>query len=402
MNYLIVLGLVFSYAIPNPALSKPYYPQADAEVLEQLPARGQNWLEIRALRQQVADNPNDLDTALHLVRRYIELGRIESDPRYYGYAEAVLTPWLQATPPSAEVLTLRATLFQNRHDFSTALAYLNKALALQPRLAQAWLTRALIEEVQGNYSAALRSCLPLLKLAPPLTAKVCMSTALSLSGQLDSAYQQLQQALQTTETAAPQDKQWAQLALAEMAERIGDAHAATQHYQQAFATAERNGYLLGAYADFLQDQGRHAEVVKLLKTETRADGLLLRLTLAELKLQLPEAQAHIDQLQARFAAAKLRADNTHQGDEARFLLHVRKQPEPALALAQQNWLVQREPRDARILLEAAIAAGKNKTQAQATLDFLAQATLQDVRLQVLIEQFNDAVLKHESVRGELI
>jgi hypothetical protein len=83
----------------------------------------------------------------------------------------------------------------------------------------------------------------------------------------------------------------------------------------------------------------------------------------------------------------MRGDNTHQGDEARFLLYLLKQPEPALALAKRNWAVQREPRDARILLESALAAGNNQTQAQSALDFLIQNKLQDVRLQPLIAQF---------------
>jgi len=128
-------------------------------------------------------------------------------------------------------------------------------------------------------------------------------------------------------------------------------------------------------------------VVKLLKDETRADGLLLRLTRAEQQLNLPEADTHIAILKARFAASKMRGDNTHQGDEARFLLYLLKQPEPALALAKLNWGVQHEPRDARILLESALAVGKSKPQAQPTLDFLIQNRLQDARLQPLVAQF---------------
>jgi len=369
------------------ALATPYTPNADAAVLEQLPARGKNWLEIRDLRAMVASSPNDMTIALNLVRRYIELGRAESDPRYYGYAEAVLTPWMTATPPTAEVLIMRATLYQNRHEFPVALEHLQTALAQQPRSTQAWLTLALILEVQGNYAAALNSCLTLAKLAPSLNASVCINSTLSLSGQLDTAYQQLSRIVQKAGQEQPQDQQWALICLAEMAERKGDVEAAERYYQKAMALKIRNGYLSGAYADFLQDQARYAEVVLLLKNETRADGLLLRLTRAEQHLNLPEADTHIAILQARFAASKMRGDNTHQGDEARFLLYLLKQPEQALALAKLNWAVQREPRDARILLESALAVGKSKPQAQPTLDFLIQNRLQDARLQPLIAQF---------------
>jgi len=387
VKHIFTIVLAFSWSIYSSAYAQPYYPKTDNEILETLPARGKSWFEIRALRKRVESNPNDLPKALQLVRRYIELGRAESDPRYYGYAEAVLTPWMKTAQPTAEVLTLRATLFQNRHEFPAALDNLNKALAQQPRLTQAWLTRALIQEVQGNYAAALNSCLPLLKLAPPLTARVCINSTLSLSGQIDSAYQQLNRAVQIAQTEQPQDKQWAWIALAEIAERKGDAEAAEQHYRKAFQLGISNGYLLATYADFLLDHKRYDEVIKLLQNETRADGLLLRLTMAEQQLNLPEADTHIETLKARFAASRMRGDSSHQGDEARFMLHLLNKPEPALELAQINWSVQREPRDARILLEAALASGKVSREAQPTLEFLAQSRLQDARLQPLIDRF---------------
>jgi len=386
----LIFGLALCGLIYSAAFAQPYTPKNDNEILEQLPAHGESWFEIRSLRKSVESNPDDLPKALQLVRRYIELGRAESDPRYYGYAEAALTPWMQSAHPTAEALTLRATLFQNRHEFPAALDNLNKALAQQPRLAQAWLTRALIQEVQGNYAAALNSCLPLLKLASPLTAKVCITSTLSLSGQIDIAYQQLNQAIQMAQTEQPQEKQWALITLAEMAERKGNDELAEQHYRKAFALEQRNGYLLATYADFLLDHNRYNEVIKLLQNETRADGLLLRLTMAEQKLNIPEAGNHKEILEARFAASRMRGDTSHQGDEARFMLHLLNKPLPALELAQMNWSVQRESRDARILLEAALASGKVNRAAQPTLDFLAQSRLQDARLQHLIDKFKGA------------
>lgn len=385
MNYLSMMIFLAGVTTAGQSVAQPYYPKDDNEVVEQLPARGESWLEIRALRRQVAEAPNDLPAALRLVRRYIELGRAESDPRYFGYAEAALSPWLAAAQPNPEVLILRATLLQNRHDFAPALAYLNQALQQQPRLAQAWLTRASIYEVQGQYAEALHSCLPLLQTALQLAAQVCINSTLSLSGQIDNAYRNLRQAVAAA-SAESTDRQWALTTLAEIAERRGDPAAAEQHFQEAVALQRRNGYLLATYADFLLTQRRYAEVVALLKSETRADGLLLRLAMAEQQLRSPEAESQIAALQARFAASRLRGDTSHQGDEARFLLHVLHQADPALALAQANWAVQREPRDAKILLEAALAAGRNVGDVRQALNFLKQAGLQDVRLAALIER----------------
>ncbi|ATG89790.1 hypothetical protein [Methylomonas koyamae] len=383
-----ILGwmMVLTVAL-QPCWVDAFVPADPGQVIETLPARGSHWLELRGLRRQVAAQPQALAPVLQLARRYIELGRAEADPRYFGYAEAALQPWLARQAADPEVLMLQATLLQNRHEFAPALALLERALALRPRLAQAWLTRAAILEVQGDYAAAGRSCLPLAKTAAALVGAVCIDSVISLTGQGDAAYRQLQQALANSNEASATDRQWAFTTLAEIAERNGDLAAAERHYRQALASADANGYLLAAYADFLLDRQCYAEVVELLAEHTRADPLLLRLALAERHLPQAPAAAHTDALQARFAALRMRGDNRHQADEARFLLHLRNQASAAFELAQANWQIQREPRDARILLEAALAAGKSRTELRPVLDFLARTGLQDSRLQPLIAQF---------------
>ena len=384
LHLVLALLLISAHAYPT-----PYTPQDAQLLLESLPARGTAWLEIRSLRDQVKAAPDDLPAALQLVKRYIELGRAESDPRYYGYAEAVLAPWLNTAHPNAEILTLRATLYQNRHEFPAALNYLNLALGQQPRLAQAWLTKAQILEVQGQYQQALNHCLPLLKLSLPLTSQVCINSTLSLSGQLDKAYQQLQQVIQSAASAPIAEQQWALTTLAEMAERLGNTQAAEQYYRQARQIPLQNAYLTTTYADFLLDRQRFQEVVNLLSEQTRADGLLLRLTLAEQQLRLPETAKHIQTLQARFAASHLRGDTVHQADEARFLLHLQQNAAQALPLALANWAIQREPRDMRILLETALATQHSSAGVQSAIDFIRQAGLQDARLQALIQRYQE-------------
>ena len=57
----------------------------------------------------------------------------------------------------------------------------------------------------------------------------------------------------------------------------------------------------------------------------------------------------------------------------------------ALALAQQNWHEQREPADARLLLEAALAA-RDRAAAQPVLDWMRTWGVQSVALQNLAAQ----------------
>ncbi|MDD5036691.1 MAG: hypothetical protein PHE55_18285 [Methylococcaceae bacterium] len=372
---ILICGIFLGKAV----FAMPYRPAGEDEVLERLPIRLESRHEIRDLRRLAAEHPSDPTLAFNLIKRYIELGRAESDPRYYGYAEAALAPWLGPDRLSPEALVLSATLHQSRHEFPAALADLAKALARQPRLAQAWLTRAVILEVQGDYPGALKNCMPLMKLAPALTAATCVNSALSLSGQGAGAFERLALAVQAVQTGSEAERQWALTTLAEIAARLGRFEEAERRFKEALAIKQRSSYLLATYADLLLDRGNYREVVLLLKDEMRADNLLLRLVLAEQGLAASELAAHVDALKDRFAASRLRGDVTHQGDEARFRLQVLRDPKAALDLALANWVVQREPRDARILLEAALAL-RNREAARGVLEALSRSALEDVKL----------------------
>lgn len=359
----------------------PYRPADDAQVLERLPVSAADPAERvrRDLRHALAAQPDDLALAQRLAWAYIEQGRTRSDPRFYGYAEAVLEPWWNLPKPPSAVLVLRATVRQHRHDFDAALADLSLALQADPRDAQAWLTQALIRQVRGEYEHAKRSCVALLGLSDPLLATTCAASVGSLTGAAEPSYDLLRKTLERTGHSVVETRLWALTVLAEIAVRLGRVDAAERHFRQALALGQRDDYLLTAYADFLLDQRRPEAVVALLRDRTQVDGLLLRLALAEQRLGQPTFAAHCAELAARFAAGHQRGEAVHQREEARFVLHCRAAPPDALRLAQANWAVQREPADARILLETALAAAAPDA-AQPVLEFVDGAGLQDVAL----------------------
>ncbi|MCP5419037.1 MAG: hypothetical protein H6970_00910 [Gammaproteobacteria bacterium] len=364
--------------------AKPFVPDDDGQVLERLPffTFSPEMRELRAWRNDLADNPGDRRLAVRLAWRYVELGRAEADPRYYGYAQAALAPWWNESQPAPEVLLLRATLRQNRHDFSEALADLEKLLKVRPRAAQAWLTRAVILGVQGDYPQALRSCLALSRLATELLANACSGSILGVVGQAQASYRMLDAVLAENPEADSRERLWALTVLAETAARLGQPQAAERHFQQALALGLRDVYVLAAYADFLLDENRPAAVSALLADDIRPDSLLLRLALAEQRLHSPQAGQYRDTLRARIQASRLRGDTTHLGNEARFALELAGQPDEALRLALANWSVQREPVDARLVLEAALAAHA-PSAARPVLDWLEKTGLEDVRLAAL-------------------
>lgn len=366
---------------PRAVPATPFLPGDDAEVLERLPVSplDPNAKRLQSLRFELAAQPENLALATRLAWQYIEAGRALSDPRYYGYAQGALSPWWKAAEPPVPVLVLRATIRQHDHDFARALDDLSLALRADPTNAQAWLTQATVLQVRGEYAEARRSCMEVLQLATPLVAVTCVSSVGSLSGEAAPSYEMLAHALTQAPQAEAGLRRWALTTLAEIAARRGQAEVAEAHFTQALALNRNDEYLLGAYADFLMDQGRPAAARELLKDATRADALLLRLALAEQMEGSPGLEAHLAALRDRFAAAHLRGDSVHRREEARFALHLLGDPRRALQLARDNWEVQREPWDARLLLEAALAAG-DRAAAQPVLDFRSQSGLEDVAL----------------------
>ena len=86
--------------------------------------------------------------------------------------------------------------------------------------------------------------------------------------------------------------------------------------------------------------------------------------------------AHRADLAARFDAARRRGDSLHRREEARFRLAIENDADAALALARDNWAVQREPADLRILIEAARAA-RNAAALKIASDWVAANRLED-------------------------
>jgi len=371
-----------------PTFAKPYLPADDTIVLERLPEKTDPSLrDVKRLRAALDRNPSDLTLASRLARRAIEAARETGDPRFLGQAQAALTPWWTDPNPPPVALLLRATLKQSTHDFNGALADLERLLARNPNDGQALLTRATVLTVQGRYSEARADCARVAKLTVPLVAIACDAGPASVSGEAEPAYRTLTSALavpalgrNTADLA-----EWASTLAGEIAQRRGDVIAAETHFRAALALDARDPYLLGAYADFLLERERPAEVVPLLKDYPRNDSLLLRLALAEARL--PDAreafEAHRAELKDRFDAARRRGDSLHRREEARYTLELAGDSGAALKLAQDNWKVQRESADLRILVATAKAAGDATAMREAT-DWAHKNHLEDATLAALL------------------
>ena len=386
MNNTHGLLLIFLLAITGITQAKPFVPADDQQVLQCLPEplfQSAMSAKIKRLRTQLKTNPEDWSSASQLAQHYIKLSKTHADPRYMGYAQAILNPWWHKPQPPLQALILRAIIRQNAHDFTDAIADLDQIISLQPGHIQANLIKATIATVQGDYQVAIHHCQRLLRRSSMILALACQSTPASLSGHAETSYRLLHQVLSAATTMPEKEKIWAWTCLAEIAWRLGNYKAADQHFQTAMQTGVSDNYLLRVYADFLLQQQRPLEVIKLIDTETKIDSLLLRLALAEKMTHSELMDTHIALLNERFKANQKRGSSLHKGDEARFMLHLMNQPQTALQLARQNWQLQRESADTYILLQSAIAVNDIE-MIQQVEHWLAKQGTEDVLIQQIL------------------
>lgn len=370
-------GALFLGWLPMLLSAAPYRPTDEAMVLERLPAGAVSG-------RLNAATATDAATAVVLARAWIARARQDADPRFLGYAEGALAPWWDAADAPIEIALLRATLLQSRHRFDEALAGINELLRRAPGNAQAVLTQATILRVQGRFEESARACERLASIAPGVPAQVCAASVTGLRGQLGLAADDLARILPSATTQSAPIQLWYFAERADMAVRAGQPEQALQLYRMALQQTGGDAGLRAAIADILLDLGRPDEVAATVGEDANSELLLLRVAIAARDLGTPRPELEA-RLADAYAAARRRGDSPHLREEARFALEIQFDSIRALALAQENWKQQREPADALILAQAAVAA-KRPAAIGVLLQWLQETSSQDTRIDAVLAQ----------------
>ncbi len=350
------------------------HPLRDDEVLEVLPEVTRS----RPSRAAPSPTVSDPATAALQARKDISIARQTGDTRYWGRAQAVLTPWWDRPDAPADLSILQATVQQGRHEFDASRKILTAALARSPGNAQGWLNLAALERLSARYAQALVACEAVARAGQALYAVACRLETQSLQGQLQSPAQGLQALI--AQTADISQRSWLLSLLAESQERAGRDTAAADAYAQSLAL-DPDLYTSIAYSDLLLRTGKTSAALQVLATLPETDAVLLRRAAAWRRLGDARWTGARAMLNERAAALERRGDDPalHGRELALAALWLDDDAPHALTLARRNLLLQREPLDWWVALQSARQA--KDVSALAEIERAIQAAgLRDVRL----------------------
>ena len=360
----------------NFAIAEPWVPSDDSLIVLRVGSSAEQQA-LTALERELDARPSDALALQALIDAYLRLGRHSAEPRYFGRAEALLASKVTGAHPNPAWALRMADIWQYRHEYDKALALIERVLAADPYEPQALLMRAAIRQTQGRFDLVHADCRTLLARGEATLGTTCLAQALGMTGKLTQAQRLLASLLARADGAPASQRVWMLTALADTEERLALTQSAESRLRAALATDADAHYARLALADLLLDNDRAAEVAALLEPMPQTEGVLLRL--AEARRSLGSDNQYAAVLRDRFEEASRRGERLHRRDLARLHLNVLANRQAALSWALENWNEQREPADARLLAEAALAAGD-----RASLDTLRQwreqTGYEDVRL----------------------
>lgn len=362
--------------------AESFKPTDDNQVIETLAKQGLATAlppELRSQRLASQKTPDDLNLAIPLVVELLSFGKKTSDPRFYGEAEAILRPWWNLAAPPPQVLVHRANIRQFNHQFDAALEDLATYLTAVPEDSQARVMEATIFQVTGRYQKAAESCGKLLTRRSSMFKSLCQASARAMTEDPRPIFVQLKLLTKmetkpivpsTNPTSVPSSEELFALGiLADIALQLDDVAGAEEALRRILAAQALDIYATITLADLLLDLNRPDEAANLACKSPDHDGLLLRCGRGVRLKDAARFKTILSALGERFAAETRRQSPAHLRERAYFQLYLQDDPRSALASAQENYRTQKEPVDARLLVEAA-AQMKSREAAQPVLDWM--------------------------------
>lgn len=333
-------------------------------------------VQLRRAQAYLKSRPDDLRTTVVTAQRFIAKGKRENQPRYLGMAEALIETWLSQYDPHPAIMLAKADILQFRHQFHAAIEILKDIPNFGAEGAAALLMRSNLHQLKGDFDQAANACAQLAR-ELNFMADICDLHLQSLRSEIEPARSKLEALIARLELPV-EIRAWATGKLADMSSRQGEPLEALE-YLQELAPEQVSTALKSQMMDLLLLLDRPGAVLQMVATDDNSEGLQLR-RLRALKMTGENWRGPISSLVvSRISPQQEGGANPHARELAYFHHYLTGDTEAAYSAARENWDLQREPIDIRLLFETAHRAGKLEEVADA-IDWISQTKYQDVYL----------------------
>ena len=354
---------------------------------------------LRTLDKAWRANPEDLQIALAYAREVFNLGSSEGDLRWYGSAKAALKPWWQSTDLPADGFFMRGLVKQGFHEFDSGLRDINQAIALDPKHAEYWSWRFSLHLMQANMDAAKQDVHEMHKLFGSEEANIYQAVLLYRTGQPLPALKLLDESIRSASHQDAASQIWIGFHLGE-ANRVANQPDKTLTLWRRLLQAYPQSHLLRlSLADLLNQKTKYKEAKAVatansLITSNLTDALLMQALIASRGLNATDEASLASQMAARLQTQSLRQESLIERPRLIYQIAYGRDLASGLALSIDNWRLQKEPSDAVLFIQAALALNQAKS-AEPVVRWAASTKYSDPQLSPLI----DAILKHPSWSG---
>jgi hypothetical protein len=375
----------------TPAAAQERFRPADSAVLLHASGltQGERQASLRTLDRAWRAQPQDLNRALAYARAVFNLGLKEGDMRWFGSAKAALAPWWQATDLPPEAHFLRGLVKQGFHDFDGGLKDFERAIVLEPRRAEFWSWRFALRLLQADMAGARQDTEEIAKLFGPDEADIYRAILAYRTGQPLAAIKTLRRVIQSPGHQDASSQDW-------LGFHLGEAHRVAGQPEQAVAVwgerlkASGQSHLIRlSLADLLNQQGRHllAKNVAMHRPDmgSLTDALLVQALLASRGLKDGDESRLARLMDARLKAQALRQESLIERPKLIYQITYGQDLAAGLALSIENWRLQKEPLDAILFVQAALALGQARA-AEPVVEWAEQTGYTDPQLSALMQQ----------------
>lgn len=324
-------------------------------------AVGQQVGELRALDQAWRARPQDLTAAVAYARAVFTLGFNEGDLRWFGSAKAAMTPWWQASDLTADGFFMRGLVKQGFHDFDGGLQDILKAIEQEPQRAEFWSWRFALHLLLADLRAAEQVVREMARLFGPQEAQIYRAVLLYRAGQAPVGTTLLRASMRAAEHQDASSQAWIGFHLGEAHRVAGQPDQAIAVWQKLLQAQPKAHLLRLSLADLLNQQGRFTEAKAVATgpgntaSSSLSDALLVQALLASRGLKSADEALLAGQMQARLQSQALRQEALIERPKLIYQIAYGQDMAAGLALSVENWQLQKEPPDALLFAQAALA-----------------------------------------------